>query len=399
VEAWFKVANGYAAGGKIIGFGADNDDPSWSYDRQIHLRTDGRVAFGVNVNGAITAVTSAAAYNNGSWHHVVGTLTAGGTLRLYIDGVSVGTPVAGVPGGEPYNGYWRVCADRTDFWAGSGTPTGTGTYYLAGWVDEVAVYHSELNSTKVSAHYSARTGAYGAVVAADGPNLHWRLAEAGPVRAFANSSGAGPAALNFLGPIHQQQAGALGGGQAATSSAWFNGQAAVAYNPTPYTNPGFATGESGCTVHAWFKTDTQRGGAIVGFGNAANGGASPNRDRLLYMSDNGRIGWGIYNGALRTILSSAAYNDNTWHLAHGTVGPAGLRLYIDGALVGSDTSVTSAQAIANGYWHIGYENVSGWPSAPTNSHFAGYLDEIAVYHSQLSDAQIAVHYYARDRVA
>ncbi|MCU1658073.1 MAG: hypothetical protein JWO57_2729, partial [Pseudonocardiales bacterium] len=48
----------------------------------------------------------------------------------------------------------------------------------------------------------------------------------------------------------------------------------------------------------------------------------------------------------------------------------------------------------NGYWRIGGDNVSGWPSAPTSNYFAGGLDEAAVYASELTAAQIAAHYNA-----
>jgi hypothetical protein len=76
-----------------------------------------------------------------------------------------------------------------------------------------------------------------------------------------------------------------------------------------------------------------------------------------------------------------------------------MRLYVDGALVAFDTGVTTGQAygLGGGYWHIGGDKVAGWPYEPTSWYFAGYLDEVAVYGSQLTTDKINAHYYSRNR--
>jgi hypothetical protein len=74
-----------------------------------------------------------------------------------------------------------------------------------------------------------------------------------------------------------------------------------------------------------------------------------------------------------------------------TQGPGGMRLYVDGALRSSNATVTSSRNY-QGYWRVGYDNLSNWPSAPSSYYFAGSIDEAAVYPAALSAAQVAQHY-------
>jgi hypothetical protein len=83
-----------------------------------------------------------------------------------------------------------------------------------------------------------------------------------------------------------------------------------------------------------------------------------------------------------------------WHLATATTSTTdGMRLYVDGAQVASDPTATSAGTYA-GYWRVGYDNLAGWPSAPTSSFFTGQLDEAAFYLTTLSAAQVLAHFNA-----
>ena len=70
-----------------------------------------------------------------------------------------------------------------------------------------------------------------------------------------------------------------------------------------------------------------------------------------------------------------------------------MKLYLDGALVASDATVTSAMNLT-GYWRWGGSPLIGVPGRPTSDYFIGSLDEVAIYAGQLSDVQIAVHYAA-----
>lgn len=148
-EAWFRTTS--VLGGKIIGFGNFTAGSSSNNDRHIYLTNNGRVRFGATqtTNKAVGSDTS---YNDGQWHHVVGTLDATG-LKLYVDGVLTGSRNDIVRGGR-YSGYWRIGGDRLSGW-----PDNPTNGFLIGDVDQAAVYNRVLLPGEVAEHWSAGSGA------------------------------------------------------------------------------------------------------------------------------------------------------------------------------------------------------------------------------------------------
>ena len=83
---------------------------------------------------------------DGVWHHLVLTFQSGvaaGSI-LYLDGAAVGSPF-----------LWTSAASTVQLMAGEG---GAGSQYLAGSVDEVAVYPTVLSAARVLAHFLAPRG-------------------------------------------------------------------------------------------------------------------------------------------------------------------------------------------------------------------------------------------------
>lgn len=148
------------------------------------------------------------------------------------------------------------------------------------------------------------------------------------------------------------------------------------------------------TVAIWFKTTSTRGGKLIGYGNAQTGPSSQ-FDRHLYLTDTGRVVFGVYVDGIRTVTSPLSYRDGRWHQAVATVSSTGMRLYLDGAPVASDTGTTSAEPAGSGYLRIGYDNLDGWPTVPSSRFFAGGLDEAALYLTALTPTQVAAQYAAR----
>ena len=112
------------------------------------------------------------------------------------------------------------------------------------------------------------------------------------------------------------------------------------------------------------------------------------------MDNLGRIHFGTKPTNQRLVVTSpnGGYNDGQWHHAVGTLSSAGLQLYVDGVEVASRSDVTTAEHLSIGYWRIGGDTVSGWPSAPTTPFFNGNIDEVAVYKHVLPATEIASHY-------
>ena len=69
-----------------------------------------------------------------------------------------------------------------------------------------------------------------------------------------------------------------------------------------------------------------------------------------------------------------------------------MRLYVDGGLVGSNGNAVAQQY--DGYWKVGWDSLSGWPSRPTSSAFVGSVDEVAVYPGVLGLDRVRSHYLA-----
>jgi len=221
---------------------------------------------------------------------------------------------------------------------------------------------------------------YTSAVLADSPSLYWRLDETAGTTAL-DSSGNSATATEVALPTQGAGSALSTDTDLATS---FNGSTPYAYSNTSYNDP--AT----FTIEAWFDTTTTTGGEILGFGNAQTGN-STNYDRHVYMANNGELFFGVYPGAVETINSTTAYNDGKPHYVVATLSSAGMFLYVDGALVASNTTVTSPQNYT-GYWRIGEDNLAGWPSPPTSDYFNGTIDEVAVYPTALSAQRVQLHY-------
>jgi Concanavalin A-like lectin/glucanases superfamily len=162
-----------------------------------------------------------------------------------------------------------------------------------------------------------------------------------------------------------------------------NGSTSFVTTPTLITNPQVFS------VEVWFNT-TVASGKLIGFGNTVSG-VSTQYDRHLYINTGGKITFGIYNGATRTIVSPASYNDGVWHHAVGTVSGAGMVLYIDGAAVASNATFTVSENY-NGYWRVGSDNQAAWPLIGANRFFTGSMKFAAAYSVALTAAQVRQHY-------
>ena len=146
------------------------------------------------------------------------------------------------------------------------------------------------------------------------------------------------------------------------------------------------------SAEAWFNTASSgTTGKIFGFESNQTGSSSASFDRNVYLRGDGKLTYGSQSGS--TVTSAGTYNDNKWHHVVATQGPSGAKLYVDGALIGS--TATAATGNYTGYWRLGGGTLSSsWPSKPSNTYFAGRIDEFAVYPTVLSATDVAAHYGA-----
>jgi Concanavalin A-like lectin/glucanases superfamily len=131
----------------------------------------------------------------------------------------------------------------------------------------------------------------------------------------------------------------------------------------------------------WFKTGSTNGGGLISFDSTQTDTSGSQYDRNIYMDNAGLLHFGIWDGSAQQANSTTAYNDGNWHLAVGTLSPtAGLSLYVDGALVG--TNLANNAQDYNGYWRFGQANLNNWLPLPNSEYFQGQLDEIAVFNTR-----------------
>ena len=294
------------------------------------------------------------------------------TYKVYRD-VASGTPAYTTTGSSSF--YNLPTLGFTDTGLAQGSTHQYKVLAIDPWGNQVA---SAWVSVTVNGAGTGATSAYSKQVLADGASDYWRLAEASGTTAY---DSAGFDDMTENNGVTQGATGSVSGDSGTAST--FNGS-----NQFAATNHAI-TGPNTFSLEGWFKTTSTGGGVIAGFGNS-NSALSSNYDRHIYMDAAGHVYFGVYNNGVYNVGTSGAYNDGSWHYVVGTLSSSGVSLYVDGKLIGTNSGTTVGQAYT-GYWRIGGDNVNGWPNSG-NPYFAGSIDDVAVYPTALSAAQVSAHY-------
>jgi PKD repeat protein len=287
-------------------------------------------------------------------------------------------------------GLSRFWDQPTIDWVDTGRNPGTSYSYRVSATDafgNVAWTNTVNQTTATSGTYSP----YAQAVTNDSPTFYYRLGESSGTT-VANLSGAVGNTTQTVSTINNVNGTAGSGvtrgipgaisGDPNTGSR-FNGTT----NGRIVTSPQVYSDDS-VSLETWFRTSTASG-KMIGFGN--NGsitGNSSTYDQSLYLSG-GRVSWSVFDSAMRTIQSPGTYADGNWHHTVATLGPDGMKLYVDGALVAPRAAPTNARGFY-GYWKIGGDST---PSG--NTGFTGDLDEVAIYKTVLPAAKVTRHYQLR----
>ena len=224
---------------------------------------------------------------------------------------------------------------------------------------------------------------YRTAVLADSPNFYWRLAET--TGTALNDTGTGNRDATLLAQTFTM-------GQASALRSETRDRSLALSVGTINANAS-AAGPNVFSVEAWVKSTSTTGGRILGFGNQTGQNPSTTVDRQLYLAPNGKVMFGVGGATKVGIASNAAVNNGAWHHVVGTYtsGTNDMKLYVDGALQGRATATPVA---LTGYWRAGAEQITGWPSNPTDTYYEGSLDELAVYTTALSATRVLAHYNA-----
>ena len=283
-QVWINTDTPSGHGGRILGFGDLQTGGSGHRDRHIYMNNAGQITFGVKAqDGSLRTVSSGRSYDNDQWHQITATMSSAG-MKLYVDGIRVGQR-SDTTAGEAYLGYWRVGGDSM------GWPNSPSNDNFIGDVDEVAIYPTALTQDQIIAQYvaSGRTSqippapadAYGAAVYPTSPTCTGASARrpATPPPTPASRSTTAPTAATAAASVARRSArsgpSAPTRRQASTATTTSCPRTPRFSNPTVYSE------------EAWFKTTTNRGGKIIGFG-CSQDSSSGCYDRHIYMQDNGQ---------------------------------------------------------------------------------------------------------------
>ncbi|WP_328718819.1 DNRLRE domain-containing protein [Streptomyces sp. NBC_00247] len=300
------------------------------------------------------------------------------TYRVYRDGASA--PVYTTTGSSLFFSRPQLVFTDTDVVAGRAY-----TYRVSA--------SDGTNTSAQSAAVTANSSAspYQERVLADGAGLYWRYDE--PGGAFAADASDGLDGGVYVNAPTYRAAGAVAG----STALGLNGTDEYVYSDRLH----HSTSPSPYSVETWFRTTSTTGGRIIGFGNnigVDTGHTSTVSDKIVYLTGDGRLAFGVQTGSSNvrpTITTAGSFNDGAWHHMVATQGPAGMVLYVDGTVAG--TNAATGNRSYDGYWRVGGDAMNNaWPNRPTSTYLAGQVDETAVYPTALTAAQVAGHYDLAD---
>lgn len=418
VESWFKTTS--TADMRIV------RKRGYGYSLNV---TSGKVSFLI-VNSAATAfqTTSTQKYNDGLWHHAVGTYN-GSTVSVYVDGQNVGSTAAGTI----YYSAGGVSIGRDGDYSGS---------YFQGIIDSTRIYSRALTASEILSNFNssriefqARFGSSSdpndgtweawkpttnetaiASLDSDSANWSWDNTATYMPKSITNStvikqegtsslkieSGIGQTDANTVGLWHLDETGGTGAYLKDLSSSANHGTPTGTTVTDGITNKarsfngssdfitlpsGFANFTGGFTVELWAKP-TAAGfySRFIDFGETSGTGS---KNILFYRVDTtNNLMFTTGNGsAYASISATNGIINNEWHHYAGSVDSSGnAYIYRDGQIIQSGALYVPAN-VSRTYNFIGKSNWTGGDAL-----FQGYLDEIKISNTARSAEQIAESY-------
>ena len=223
-------------------------------------------------------------------------------------------------------------------------------------------------------------------IVADGATHQWRF----------NSPAGTPAEPDLAGSTNLSLANDVTLGVAGASAANTGTAATVAgtnLSGSSTSVPEASTGQG--SIEFWFKT-AKTGGTLVAFGAATASTPTTNvRARELYLNGAGQLSFAVRKPDSDTVKPSIAETpgslaDSKWHHVVAVQTGSALLLYIDG-LEQAAAATTATLAPSNGRWWVGGRTPAKLPERLTSG-FAGQIDELSVFPTALTSAQVQQHY-------
>ncbi|MET7380234.1 LamG-like jellyroll fold domain-containing protein [Streptomyces sp. NPDC005526] len=453
ISLWFKTSAGpgvlYSYASQPIGSG----QAAGFYTPSIYVGTDGKLNAEFWYSGGVNPIVSSASVADGRWHHVV-LSAAGNSQTLFLDNAKVGsrTGTVSIKSATAFGKNQSFNYLGTGFLGGSWpdephySTTAKDGYatYFNGTIADVGWYSRPLVAADVNALYTYGThgtsllnsvtrpsgktfaamsydadsttltqltdenggvwklGAptvagssdtYRGAVLGGAPSEYFRLGEAAGATTAVDQVRGGDGTYNT---VTLGSTGPFSDAKAAT----FDGTA------SQVTLPGGSVPGSGAeSASMWFKTSTPNGVLLGASKNPLSAGTTASGyTPVLYVGSSGKLHGEFWfsGGSDNPLVSSASVTDGKWHHVVLSTSASSQSLYLDGALVGTQTG--TAAMSGQTYTYVGGGFVGGyWPDEPHHSttdntgyatYFKGSIAEVALFRSQLSDADVADEFEA-----
>ena len=215
---------------------------------------------------------------------------------------------------------------------------------------------------------------YSATILADSPVAYWRLGDASGPAADEVSTNVG---TYTNGPTLSETGALTGDADTAVLFTYTSSQ----YVVVPH-DASLNLGTGACSVELWMKP------SAGGLGNAAWLVTKGTQTLSMYWSNTGIIRAALKNYSNMANSGATVVYDQNWHYCVVTHdGSQNYKVYVDGADV---TTVDSAAYLPANTATDLYIAASETPDL----YYGGTLDEVAIYASELSLAQVEAHYAA-----
>lgn len=319
-------------------------------------------------NNSWSAICTGTSLPVGAWVHIAATWrSSDGAIRLYKDGVLVGSATGGI--GQTLKFHTAYSAKIGEWGVVRG-----GSYKFHGLIDETAIFTRALSQQELQAIVSVDSA--GMCVpppppCAPPPNdiVSWWRAE--------ND------ATDYVDDNH---------GVLMNGATFASGRVGQAFNldgvndfvRVPDSSL-WAFGASPFTVALWVNFDSIRGGAPNMIPNVFvaqdEGGGNTNK-WMLYRSSSG-LTWHINGPAIGPVFLAAPFSPTTGNWYHvGLTRSGNLHtFFVNGAVIGT---VNDSRAIPN----VAYDLTIGQAEGYSGSYFDGRIDELSIFQRALSQAEM-----------
>jgi len=319
--------------------------------------------------GSVLTNTDAHAISTGTWYHVAGVFS-GGNVTLYKDGVAAAAV---------------ACSNQSIAEASTGFQLGRGwtsvSIWMNGQISNPMAFNTTLSASQIKEIYQDSKVIIPSNVSQTNLKGFWTFAE-----------GAGDICYDGSGR------GIDGTFDNMEAADWLTGQTGCPQLVEGYNRPmlfdgsseyvtlssASVAGASAGTVSTWIYMT----GAAVDHATiyTCQVGANWVDMRLtLNISSPNKIRFHLANGttSITNYLISSALNYNQWYHVAGTYDGTTAKIYIDGSL-----DATYSTTVTPGSFTPGFTGI-GWMASGAR-YFPGIINEVAVYDSALTLAQVGV---------